>query len=957
MGVVVSVYLAKIHLTEQLNIRQVLLENQHSELISAIEQQLEQAESLAHNNTTLLEKQAFEVKKRFKYFPALADLSRRDKQEASSGFFPADVPFTAFFASLFNNSIRVFDSIAGYNKGISLAFTFESKDGFIRFSDPEAASRIDANRNVSLLVEDAKTNAFTSKWGQPKYDNIKKQWQFSYQMPVYVKDEFMGLTTSTLSLANLSETLFSNIDQPAYLKTIVIGPNRHLLFDNFSIFSTEVLFEIDDALSKLSRNITTHAPLLAEYKRFKNDSDSKFINIENELFLITPVKKIAGIAISHIGTEQKFTQLPINTYLFILLGTLVLGLTLVLFIYRLLNRRIFGPLARLKGGVDVYDYRKPANLMNAPIEIEGLTQSLNQTLNEHSSTLNTLEQQVMEKQKHQVSAALLSNAIKYSDTAIAILTSQYDIFYANSKFYRLIGFDEKTALGKPIRSIFDKKMAWLVDGALERLALDESWQGELVLSNNDGSTCWVSQTFSPMKETINGERCFVSASHDISSIKKNQQEMETLAYHDPLTGLVNRAYFKSQLSKSFEMTKRGHYQFALLYFDLDQFKRINDTLGHEAGDELLTFIGNRLTERLRTEDTVARLGGDEFAVIVGGVSGVEDTSNIAQSLLDIIKQPLALSTGEVIISASIGITLAPNDSDTIDSLLRNADLAMYKAKDAGRNTYYFFNPELDQAAKEYVLIEAQLREAIKQKQFELYYQPQINISSGDIFGFEALIRWRHPKKGIISPIVFIPVAEQTGLIVEIGEMVIEQACHFIKRINSRFESQYTIAVNLSARQFKDQNIIKLIRESIVSARISPADLDLEVTETMLMGDIDEAIKHMNALKELGVQLSIDDFGTGYSSLSYLKRFPVDTLKVDRAFIKDIPFDKDDMAISAAIIAMAHKLNLSVIAEGVETLEQIAFLSENDCQIGQGFHYSKPLPEVELIPFIEQNRQS
>ncbi len=955
MGVVVSVYLSKIHLTEQLNARQAQLENQHTELLAAIEQHLKQAESLANNNTKLLEKQAFEVKKRFKYFPALADLSRRDQQQTSSGFFPAGAPFTPFFASLFNNSVRVFDSISGYNEGLSLAFSFESKGGFIRFSDPEAAASLDANRNVSLLVEDAITNPFSAKWAQPKYDNIKKQWQFSYQMPVYVKGEFMGLTTSSLSLANLSESLFSDIAQPTYLHTTVIGPNRHLLFDNFSMLSADVLYEIDDVLSKLSKNTNTHAPLLAEYKRFKNDSDSKFINIENELFLISPVKKLKGIIISHIGTEYKFTDLPINTYLFILLGTLVLGLTLVLFIYRLLNRRIFGPLARLKGGVDVYDYRKPASLMNAPIEIEGLTQSLNQTFKEHSQTLNTLEQQVMEKQKHRVSAALLSNAIKYSDTAIAILTSEYNIFYANSKFFSLIGLDEQSALGKPINCIFDEKMAWLVDGALEQLALGESWQGELVLANSDGSACWVSQTFSPMKETINGERCFVSASHDISSIKKNQQEMEKLAYHDPLTGLVNRAYFKSQLSKSFEMTKRGHYKFALLYFDLDQFKRINDTLGHEAGDELLTLIGNRLTERLRTEDTVARLGGDEFAVIVGGVSDATDTSNIAQDLLDIIKKPLALSAGEVIISASIGITLAPNDSDTIDSLLRNADLAMYKAKDAGRNTYYFFNPELDQAAKEYVLIETQLREAITQKQFELYYQPQINLSNGEIFGFEALLRWRHPKRGIVSPLVFIPVAEQTGLIVEIGEMVIEQACHFIKRINSRFESQYTIAVNLSARQFKDQNIIKLIRESIISARISPAELDLEVTETMLMGDIEEAIKHMNALKDLGVQLSIDDFGTGYSSLSYLKRFPVDTLKVDRAFIKDIPFDKDDMAISAAIIAMAHKLNLSVIAEGIETPEQISFLSENECQIGQGFHYSKPLPEVELIPFIEQSR--
>jgi predicted signal transduction protein with EAL and GGDEF domain len=373
-------------------------------------------------------------------------------------------------------------------------------------------------------------------------------------------------------------------------------------------------------------------------------------------------------------------------------------------------------------------------------------------------------------------------------------------------------------------------------------------------------------------------------------------------------------------------------------------------LGHDAGDNLLIEVANRLQERLRNEDTVARLGGDEFAVLLSGIKNKEEAKRIIESIETMLILPIKLGTNEVIISASIGVTMAPYDSMEEDVLLKHADLAMYEAKGKGKNTSYFYTKDLDFAAKERMVIENELRIAIKENQLLLHFQPQVDIDTMTVVGFEALIRWQHPEKGMISPVRFIPVAENTGQIVEIGEWVLWRSCRFLAKLQQQGYSG-KLSVNISSRQLKDVNLCGLLKRVIDDTGIDAGKLDLEITESMLMGDVEEAIRQLYEFKKLGLALSIDDFGTGYSSLSYLKRFPVDTLKIDRSFIQDIPQDRDDMEISSAIIAMAQKLNLKLVAEGVESKEQIDFLRKNHCYVIQGYYFSQPLSEDKVDAFL------
>jgi len=457
---------------------------------------------------------------------------------------------------------------------------------------------------------------------------------------------------------------------------------------------------------------------------------------------------------------------------------------------------------------------------------------------------------------------------------------------------------------------------------------------------------WASLAIAPIRDDKGDVGNYVCAMQDISFIKESQRKMEQLAYYDVLTGLANRSYFRDQLRKAIAMSTRGYYHFALLYFDLDEFKRINDTLGHDAGDELLKEVARRLISRLREEDTIARLGGDEFAVILSGISDRKQAAAIATNLQQAFALPVKLAGHDVSISASIGITIAPEDADEEELLLKHADLAMYEAKARGKNTFHFFSQDLNEAANDRLQIENQLREAIREQQFMLYYQPKIDIRTEKIIGYETLLRWLRPDNTMVPPLRFIPVAESTGLIVQIGEWIIWEACRFLTRQHARGHL-VTVSINLSARQFTDQDLPALVERIVKRTGASPAHLIFEITESMLMGDIDAAIVQLNELKRLGLALSIDDFGTGYSSLSYLKRFPVDELKIDRSFVKDIPEDKNDMDITAAIIAMAQKMDLRVVAEGVETVEQVDFLRNNACYLVQGYYYSMPLAEQEL----------
>ena len=376
-------------------------------------------------------------------------------------------------------------------------------------------------------------------------------------------------------------------------------------------------------------------------------------------------------------------------------------------------------------------------------------------------------------------------------------------------------------------------------------------------------------------------------------------------------------------------------------------------MGHDQGDELLKAIAHRLRFCTRPGDTVSRMGGDEFTILVPEIKHPHEADAIARKILDVLKVPIRLTGVEVIITSSIGITIGLEDADDANSLMKNADLAMYRAKEQGRDNFQFFSHEMNVELTRQLSLEGEIRKALKMEEFELYYQPQIDLNIGRLVGYEALIRWKHPEKGYIAPAEFIPVAEDSGLILPLGEWVLKTACHHIKEFNKKglLSNNGHIAVNLSARQFHAPNLLEVIRELVAETEIQSSQLELEITESLLMDNLESKIHILQHIKNMGIRLAIDDFGTGYSSLSYLKRLPIDVLKVDRSFVMDIPDDKDDMEITAAVIAMAHKLGLSVVAEGVEKGEQAEFLKTNQCGFAQGYYFGKPMSVSDLYEHI------
>ncbi len=425
------------------------------------------------------------------------------------------------------------------------------------------------------------------------------------------------------------------------------------------------------------------------------------------------------------------------------------------------------------------------------------------------------------------------------------------------------------------------------------------------------------------------------------------------AHFDALTKLPNRELFADRLSQEIIHAHREEHKVALLFIDLDRFKQVNDTLGHSIGDKLLQHTAERLNTCVRDTDTVARLGGDEFTLIISNINGPKDASIIAENAIKKLAEPLTINGHELFINSSIGISIYPDDGSSVEELLRNADAAMYRAKEKGRGRHQFFEERMNAEDLERTSIERDLRFAIERNEFSLCYQPQIELASGKVIGAEALLRWNHPERGNVSPEIFIPIAEDNGLIEPIGEWVLRTACtQFTKWRNNNINFK-RIAVNVSSRQFLQNDFVAVVNKILVETDMSAKNLEIEITETLLMEDRIDTISILNKLNSMGISLSIDDFGTGYSSLSYLKRLPVDSLKIDRSFMEGIPFDEDAVAISASIIALAHTLHKKVIAEGVETVEQLSLLRNKNCDIGQGYFFNKPLRPHEFESYLSE----
>jgi len=451
---------------------------------------------------------------------------------------------------------------------------------------------------------------------------------------------------------------------------------------------------------------------------------------------------------------------------------------------------------------------------------------------------------------------------------------------------------------------------------------------------------------------------------DITERKLAEEQIAFLAYHDSLTALPNNRLFKDRLQHAITQAERNNKILAVMFLDLDRFKLINDTMGHSAGDELLKITSQRLIEAVRKTDSVAintsdlsmsvaRLGGDEFTILLEDVDSIQAVAHIAERVIDNVSLPMMLERQEVHISTSIGIAVFPSDGDKAEDILQHADTAMYHAKAQGRNNFQFYTESMNKSSVELLALENNLHKAIEQQELCLYYQPQVSVVSGQLVGMEALIRWKHPDKGFISPGVFIPVAEETGMISRIGKWVIQEACEQGVRWMKAGYELHKISVNLSARQLKDETLPKQISDILKSTGMPADKLGIELTESAIILDPDVALMRLQKIKELGISLSLDDFGTGYSSLSYLKRFPIDTLKIDQAFVRDVKVDHEDAALVKAIIAMAHGLGMDVIAEGVEVQEQLEFLGANACDSIQGYLFSRPLPPAEMEDMLSK----
>lgn len=557
------------------------------------------------------------------------------------------------------------------------------------------------------------------------------------------------------------------------------------------------------------------------------------------------------------------------------------------------------------------------------------------------------------RKKVETELALSAQVFDKSGEAFLITDASGNIIKVNHAFTVISGYSEADVLGKNPRILSSGRQGQKFYRAMwESINTLGFWQGELIDRRKDGSFYpkWLS--ISRVLDTHGNVTNYIGTFSDITQHKQDAENIQRLAYFDALTGLPNRLLLNDRISHALSMAQRSQTQLAILFMDLDHFKNVNDSLGHRVGDLLLIEVAKRLNSVIREEDTVSRLGGDEFIMVLQD-SNVDGAAHVAEKIMETLSHACLIEKQELVITPSIGIAMYPTDGEDIDTLSKCADVAMYRAKRNGRNNYCFFTKEMQEHSVRRLKLENALHHAIERGQLTLHYQPQISLVSGKIVGAEALLRWSSPEFGDIAPAEFIPIAESSGLILPVGEWVLNSSIRQMKAWIDKGLTPMTIAVNLSAVQFRHANLLGMVTSILESVKLDPKHLELELTEGVAMDDPLGAIAVMDSLNEQGIRMSIDDFGTGYSSLSYLKRFQVYKLKIDQSFVGDITIDPEDRAIVAAIINMADSLELETIAEGVETAGQLAYLQEKQCDEVQGYYFSKPLPAEQFEKFVRE----
>jgi len=528
---------------------------------------------------------------------------------------------------------------------------------------------------------------------------------------------------------------------------------------------------------------------------------------------------------------------------------------------------------------------------------------------------------------------LRSDLTKVNDILISYAWIGLVIFFIYSALAFLLANGLQRLISEPIKSLVQ---------SMQRVSEDKDYTHRVEKQSHDelGS---LFDGFNRMLEELEKRD---------QELCKNESRLDYLAYHDPLTKLANRLLFQDRLEHSMARAKRLKSRVAILFIDLDRFKHINDSLGHDAGDRVLCFVAERLQKQVREADTLARLGGDEFVIVLEHLKKTEDLARFVQKLLKDLMQPIVIAEQKLHVTASLGISIYPENGEDADSLMSAADIAMYQAKQNGTNTYRFYSAEMNTHSRESLILENKLREALSHDQLVLYYQPQFELKTGLLIGFEALIRWNSPELGFVSPADFIPLAEESGVIVSIGEWVLMTACQTLKQLQDNWQIPLRMAVNISPRQFQHDSLVQTVAEALYRSRIEPGCLELEVTEGMVMNNVKHAIAKMEELNTMGIQLAIDDFGTGYSSLGYLKKFPISRLKIDQSFVKDLADNSSDQAIVNSVIALGKNMNMEIIAEGIETIEQFDYLKKAGCDQGQGYLMGRPLNPNKLAVLLD-----
>jgi diguanylate cyclase (GGDEF)-like protein/PAS domain S-box-containing protein len=681
----------------------------------------------------------------------------------------------------------------------------------------------------------------------------------------------------------------------------------------------------------------------------RHEADEKLRTREAQLRL---VMDSVPAMIAYVGTDLRYRYANRGYRDFYGDGQPVEGRTLADFLGRETWSVVQGRIGRaLLGEIQIYSRvhrRRSGKTRNVDVSLIPHRDALGRVAGLYILTLD-----VTSRRRSEEALRLRTRALESSMNSVMITRPTAEgqqIVYVNAAFERTTGYSASDVMGRSPRFLHrdDRDQAGVE--AL-RAAAREQRETTVLLRNyrKDGTLFWNELRVAPVRDDAGVVTHFIGISSDVTDRVKYEEQIERHANYDTLTGLPNRNLLNDRLSQALVKSARSKRTVGVLYVDVDHLKRINDSIGHATGDQVIAAVAARLAATVRTGDTVARVGGDEFVIVLAELNREDDAATVATKIRNSVGTPLKIGSHEFVLSASLGIALHPKDGADAPTLLRNADAALYRAKEQGRDCFRFFAPEMNERAVQFLALESDLRRALEAGEFRLQYQPIVRLNGGEVVGVEALIRWRRPDGSMVPPAQFIPVAEESGLIVPIGRWVLETAVQQAGKWNRKGRAPLFVSVNLSARQFRDPGLVETVGEILRRAKVEPALIKLEITESTVMQNMESTERSLKALKKLGLQLSVDDFGTGYSSLGYLKRFPLDTLKIDRSFVKDLPGDSDDLAISRAVIDLGRGLDLDVVAEGVETPAQADALRANGCAFAQGYLFGRPMDAAAIVP--------